>query len=251
MRFFFLLLKDSTTAPAWSTAPLPDVTLGRRRNVSRLRAMGGDCTSVPPDFNDTMKAIWEELWNSMPQSGKIGVTVNTLLQRYKERCRTERKRPRHSSESPPALLSVSFAHAKDWLLKQQKAQSEALHVGAVNEDAREVVAVLNHSLTEQPTATAALLDQPARPAAPVLPPPAMSLGPEQVTDSVRAAERAEERSRKATELSSMSTKKAVVRKQKPVSPEMEERQKLAAAHMQELGVPPLQVCIYSYSCYIT
>ena len=55
----------------------------------------------------------------MPQSGKISTKVNSLLQRYKERCRTERKRPRHSSESPAALLPVSFAQAKDWLLKQQ------------------------------------------------------------------------------------------------------------------------------------
>jgi len=86
----------------------------------------------------------------MPQSGRVSVTINTLLQQYKERCRAERKQQHDSSESPPALLPVSFALAKDWLLKQQKAQSEALQTGAVNEDAREVVADLNQAASSQP-----------------------------------------------------------------------------------------------------
>ena len=197
--FLSSLFTDPTTseaaranAPDWRNVPLPGTTPGRRRNVSRLRAMGGDPTCVPPDFNRTMLAVWEELWESMPQSGKVGVTVQGLLQRYKERCRQERKRPRQSSESPPALLPVSFALAKDWLLKQQKASSEALQLGAVNEEAREVVADLSRSLAEQPTSTAALLEQPASRASPAVAPPVMSLGPEPVTDQERAEERAEE-----------------------------------------------------------
>lgn len=146
--------KDSPTAtlPYWRSVSLPGATPGRRRNVSRLRALGGDPTCVPPDFNSSMLSIWEKLWHSMPQSGRVSVSVNTLLQHYKERCRAERKRPRESSESP--LLPVSFALAKDWLLKQQKAQSEPLEFGAVNEDAREVVADLNLALAEQPASTA-------------------------------------------------------------------------------------------------
>ena len=40
---------------------------------------------VPPDFNTTIMAIWEELWHTIPQSGKVSVTVTDLLQRYKER----------------------------------------------------------------------------------------------------------------------------------------------------------------------
>ena len=133
---------DSPTVTDWRDVPLPDSTPGRRRNVARRRAMGGDSSCVPPDFNRSMSAIWEELWHSMPQSGKISVTVHSLLQQYKERCRAERKRPRDSDTGPPALLPVSFAQAKDWLLKQQKALSEALETGAVNEEAREVVADL-------------------------------------------------------------------------------------------------------------
>lgn len=43
---------------------------------------------VPPDC---MLAIWEELWDSMLQSGRVSVTVNSLLQNYKERCRDEKK----------------------------------------------------------------------------------------------------------------------------------------------------------------
>ena len=176
------------TATDWRDVPLPDSTPGCRRNVARRRAMGGDSLCVPPDFNRSMLDIWEELWQSMPQSGKISITVNSLQQQYKERCRAERKRPREKDKGPPALLPVSFAQAKDWLLRQQKAQSEALEMGAVNEEAREVVADLNRSLAEQPTSTAALLEQPARPASPVIPPPVMSLGPEPVTDQVRAEE---------------------------------------------------------------
>ena len=118
----------------------------------------------------------------MPQSGRVSVIVKSLLQKYKERCTAERKQPQHSSESPAPLLPVSFALAKDWLLKQQKAQSLALQTGAVNEDAQEVVSDLSSSLAEQPASTAALLAQPARPASPVVPQPMLSLGPARVTD---------------------------------------------------------------------
>ena len=180
----------------------------------------------------------------MPQSGRVSVTVNSLLQRYKERCRAKRKRPRDSTETPQALLPVSFAQAKDWLLRQQKAQSEALQTGAVNEDARVVVADLNRSLAELPASTAALLEQPARPVPPVVPPPVMSLGPEPVTDRVRAEERMEERTRRQAEEPRVASgqKKAAPKKKKAIPPELEERQKKASAHMLELGVPPLQVC---------
>ena len=92
--------------------------------------MGGDPTCVPPNFNSTMLSVWEDLWHSMPQSGKISATVYTLLQRYREHCTTARKHSQHSSESPAALLPVSFAQAKDWLLKCQKAQLEPLQTGA-------------------------------------------------------------------------------------------------------------------------
>jgi len=204
--------------------------------------MGGDTTCVPPDFNCSMLAIWEELWHAMPQSGKVGVTVNSLLQQYKERCRAERKRPRHSSEGPPALLPVSFAQAKDWLLRQQRKQSEALETGAINEAAREVVAELNISLDEQPASTAALLEQPACVASPVVPPPAMSLGPEAVTTKVRAAERAEEQARRQAEQADNPPhpKKTPAPKKKKTTPELEERQQRAEARMLELGVPPLE-----------
>ena len=66
------------------------------------------------------------------------------------------------------MLPVSFALAKDWLLKQQKAQSKALQTGAVNKDAQQVIADLS-SLAEQPALTAAFLELPARPASPVVP----------------------------------------------------------------------------------
>lgn len=241
--------KDSTPADAkspsgWKSVPLPDATPGRRRNVARLRAMGGDPTCVPPDFNRSMLAIWEELWHSMPRSGRVSVLVSNLLQSYKERCRAERKRPRDSTESPAALLPVSYAQAKDWLLKQQKAQSEPLQTGAVNEEAREVVADLNRSLAEQPASTAALLEQPARPASPVVPPAAMSLGPEQVTDQVRAEERAEVRGRKMAEKPARAEsvpKTPPRKKRKTIPPELEERQQRASARLLELGVPALQV----------
>lgn len=175
----------------------------------------------------------------MPQSGRVSVTVQGLLQRYKERCRQERKRPRQSSDSPPALLPVSFALAKDWLLKQQKASSEALHLGAVNEEAREVVADLSRSLAEQPASTAALLEQPACRASPVVAPPVMSLGPEPVTDQVRAEERAEERARRQAEEPSLPKKKGPPKK-KAIPPELQEHQQRASARMLELRVPPLQ-----------
>ena len=100
----FLFSKDSTTAgaacvdksaPAWKSVPLPDASPGRRHNVARLRAMGGDPTCVPPDFNRGTLTMWEELWHSMPQSGSVSNAVNNLLQRYKERCRAERSAQDH------------------------------------------------------------------------------------------------------------------------------------------------------------
>jgi hypothetical protein len=102
----------------------------------------------------------------------------------------------------------------------------------------EVVADLNCSLAEQPASTAALLEQPARPASPVVPPPVMSLGPEPVTDHVRAEERAR---RQAEEPRVVSGQKTVApKKRKAILQELEERQKRASARMLELGVPPLQ-----------
>lgn len=68
----------------WKSIPLPDVML-RLRNVACLHATGGDPTCVPPDFNSSML---EELWHSMSRSGQDSITVNTLLQNYKEHCRT-------------------------------------------------------------------------------------------------------------------------------------------------------------------
>ena len=124
--------------------------------VEKWHTLGKNPTCIPPDFNSSMLVIWEEMWHSMPQSCTISVTVHGLLQQYRKRCRAKRKRPRDASESPPALLPISFALAKDWLLKQQKAQSKALETGAVNEEVREMVADLNRSLAEQLASTATL-----------------------------------------------------------------------------------------------
>ncbi len=38
-------------------APLPPLTYGRKRNVDRLRTMGGDASCVPSNFNSKMLAI--------------------------------------------------------------------------------------------------------------------------------------------------------------------------------------------------
>ena len=97
--------------------------------MARRRAIGGDSACVPPNFNQAMLSVWEDLWHAMPQTGKISVTVHKLLQQYREYCSVERVRSRHSLESPAALLPVSFAQAKDWLLKKQKAQNQAIETG--------------------------------------------------------------------------------------------------------------------------
>ena len=180
----------------------------------------------------------------MPQSGKVSTTVNNLLQRYKEHCSAERKRRSHSSECPAALLPVSFAQAKDWLLKQQKLASEPLQSGAVNEESRNVIADLNKSLSEQPPSTSVLLEQPAHPASPIILLPSLSLGPEAVTESERAEERAQELARKRPNVEGQSKKKPPPKKKKVIPPELEERQKRAAARMLELGVSQLQVMFF-------
>lgn len=51
------LIKGTT----WKDTPLPPVTPGRRRNVARLRTMGGDHACIPPDFNNTMLSVWKDL----------------------------------------------------------------------------------------------------------------------------------------------------------------------------------------------
>ena len=184
--------KDSTPEDSsWRTVPLPNTSPGRRRNVTSLRAMGGDPVCVPPDFNSEMTAIWNQLWHSMPQTGQVSLTIKNLLQKYKERCAAERKKNSHT-KSPAPLLPVSFGQAKDWVLRQQRAQSIAIQEGIVNDSAREVVLELRQSLTQQPPFAAALLQQPPRTASPVIPPPIMSLGPDQVTSQEKAAEREEQ-----------------------------------------------------------
>lgn len=239
----------TSSGPDWRSVPLPEVdTNPRRRNVARLRAMGGDPTCVPPDFNNSMLAIWEDLWHSMHQSGKVGVAVHDLLRHYRERCTAERNLPGPSSASPPPLLPVSFAQAKDWLLRKQKAQSAALEFGAVSETARAVVDDLSCSLAEQPPATAALLQRPADPASPILLPPVLSLGAEPVTDQVRAEERQELRKGRAEGSGKQSSKSSSTgkKKKKTVSPEMEDQQQRASARMLELGIQPLPVRIFLY-----
>ena len=211
--------------------------------------MGGDPTCVPPDFNATMNAIWEELWASMPQSGSVSATVKQLLQQYKERCRAEWKRQQDGDECPPALLPVSFAQAKDWLLKQQRIHSEAIVAGAVNESAREVVTELNRSLAEQPTSTVRLLQQSPRSASPVIPPPQLSLGPEPVTDEARAEERREHRAENPPTRSQPS-RAPKAKKPKVIPPELEERQQRAKARMLQLGVTPNEVRIIVMYVYL-
>ena len=201
--------------------------------------MGGDSTCVPPNFNSSMREIWEELWEAMPQSGKVSVTVQNLLKQYKQRCLAERKEQLCGNRASLTLLPVSFAQAKDWLVKQQKSLSSALNVGTVNEEAAEVVRELNVSLSEQPTSTARLLQQDAQSANPVIPPPQMSLGPEPVTQEIRAEER---RKRPAIEKPCNAPPVKKPKKQvKPVPPELAERQQRASARMLELGVKAIEV----------
>ena len=80
----------------------------------------------------------------------------------------------------------------------------------------------------------------------------MFLGPEPVTDHVRAEERAEERARRqAEEPRVVSGQKTVApKKKKAIPPELEERQKRASVRMLELGVPPLQARIHLYNNYL-
>lgn len=211
--------------------------------------MGGDPTCVPPDFNTPMVTIWDELWESMPQSGSVSVTVKELLRQYKERCQAERKKQQDGDECPLALLPVSFALAKDWLRKKQKIHSQAIVAGAVNESAREVVVELSRSLTEQSTSTAHLLEQTPCSASPVIPPPQLSLGPEPVTDKTRAQERREHMAQKQREHGTQKRKATTSqpshapkpKKPKAVPPEMEERQQRAQARMLQLGVTPVDV----------
>ena len=246
----------------WRDLPLPSSTpVRKRKNVARFRSMGGDVSSVPPDFNPTMKSIWDELWMSLPQSGGVGANVKQLIQKYKKRCQDERQ-SQEKDQCPLALLPVSFAQAKDWLLKKQKIYSEAIVAGTVNEAAREVVTDLNRFLTEQPTSTALMLQQPPCPASPVIPTPQFSLGPDPITDEVRNKEQMERRKelmeRRVAERNDPTTcapkpKKPKPKKPKSIPPELEERQQRAQSRMLQLGVSPVDVrilhqCMHAYIC---
>ena len=202
--------------------------------------MGGDVTCVAPDFNDTMKAIWEQLFDTMPQSGKISAVVHKLLQKYKKKCREQREKLRDTQEST-LLFPVSFAYAKTWLLKQQKLSTQAIEMGTVNEEAREVVAELHQSLLDQPPSVTALLHQPAQAATPVIPPAQLSLGPPLIPDTVRAVEQKELTGKGPRILQPESSKPKPPKRPKTGDPVMEERQKRATASMSELGVTPIDV----------
>ena len=171
--------------------------------------------------------------------------MKQLLQRYKKRCQDERQ-SQEKDECPLALLPVSFAQAKDWLLRQQKIHSEAIVAGTVNEAAREVVTDLNRFLTEQPTSTALMLQQPPCPASPVIP------TPDPITEEVRKEEQMERRKelveRRVAERNNPTTcapkpKKPKPKKPKSIPPELEERQQRAKSRMLQLGVSPIDVRI--------
>ena len=84
-------------------------------------------------------------------------------------------------------------------------------------------------------------------ASPAVPPAAISLGPEQVTDQVRAEKRAEVQGRKKGEECACAEsvpKAPPQKKRKTIPPELEERQQRASARLLELGVPALQVRTY-------
>ena len=180
--FFFYLQASPIQVgdDTWKTAPLPQVSPGRKRNVPRLRAMSGHPLCVPPNFNEEMEAVWLKLWSSMPQRGSPSTLVKTLLDQYREHSRIMRKK-RGPGESPPALLPVSFAHAKEWLLRQQREESSAIEAGVVNTIARNLTEELTACLQQQPESALAALDRPARPAQPVVPESQPSSGPQPIT----------------------------------------------------------------------
>ena len=167
----------------------------------------------------------------MPQSGKIGAVVHKLLQKYKEKCRRD-------TQERTLLFPVSFAYAKTWLLKQQQLSTQAIVMGTVNEEAREVVAELYQSQLDQPPS---LLHQPAQAATPVIPPVQLSLGPPVIPDTVRAVERKELTGKGPRILQPESSKSKPPKRPKTGDPVMEERQKRATARMSELGVTPIDV----------
>ena len=103
---------------------------------------------------------------------------------------------------------------------------------------------------EQPVSTAALLELLAQPASPVVPSPAISLGPERVTEQEKAKERAEERAHRKAEEPHASSALPKKKKKEAISPELEERQKRASACMLELGVPRLQVRLLFKACHL-
>ncbi len=81
-----------------------------------------------------------------------------------------------------------------------------------------MVEELNSSLHEQTASTAALLELPARLASPVILEPSFSLGPEAVTDSVRAQEKAADRAERV-ETGEPPPNKVAPKKTKPIPPE--------------------------------
>lgn len=67
----------------WQSSPLPNVTPARRSHVAHFHSRGGHSTCAPPDFNDSMLAMWEELWNAMPQTGRVNLTMKYLIMTLK------------------------------------------------------------------------------------------------------------------------------------------------------------------------
>ena len=73
-------------------------------------------------------------------------------------------------------------------MKQQRAQSEAVEAGAVNEEAREVIPNISHSLEEHPPVLQ-LLEQPPLSASPFILPLQLSMCPETVTETMKLGTR--------------------------------------------------------------
>ncbi len=163
------------------------------------------------------------------------IVIQTLLQKYKERCRLERTR-QESDKSPLALLLVSFGHAAaspldgHWGWGYQW-RCEGGCVWACQ------CFILSTPIRGRSFRTTDCLSP--------IPAPQLSLGPEPVSEEARAEEHRqflqENPPKKRQQSSDSSGPKP--KKAKPAPPKLVERRTRAAARMAELGITPLEVYV--------
>eukprot|EP00956_Cyclotella_meneghiniana_P042009 scaffold248301_cov116-Cyclotella_meneghiniana.AAC.1 len=123
-----------------------------RRNVALRRRQNQQTPNATPEFNDTMRDKWLELWSdpSIPQPARgrasYFVWYNQIHKAYSTWRFNEFARAERDGTTPPPLYNVSFTNARMWAHKMKSRSNMAHASGVVNNETAEMSSNLDATL---------------------------------------------------------------------------------------------------------